>query len=289
MRIGLLHSLIRRDEKLLIEAFQTMPEVDLELLDDRGLHFQPGSDLFHLDAVLLRSVSHSRNLEIARIMEHAGIPCINPSRTVAVCGDKLATSLALIKAGVPHPELRVAFTPASALDALEEMGYPAVVKPIDGSWGRMVSKLNDRDAAEAVLEHKDKLGSYQHGIYYLQKYIEKGNRDIRAFVVGDACIAAITRVGNHWRTNTALGAVAENLPVTPDLEDIAVAAAEAVQGDIIAVDLFETRDGLVVNEVNDVMEFKNSVTVTGVDIHRLVCEHVRDLTAEHRLLSMACA
>jgi [lysine-biosynthesis-protein LysW]--L-2-aminoadipate ligase len=276
VRIGLLHAVVRKDEKMLIDAFrQRKDDVELVLLDDRKLTFSPGEQWWSLDGVLLRSVSHSRNLAAARLFASAGLPTYNTTQVIETCGDKLQTSLAMLRSGVPQPRFRVAFTEESALEALDDVGYPAVLKPCVGSWGRLIAKVNDRDAAEAVLEHKAVLGHAGHHTYYIQQFIDKGERDVRAFVVGSRCVAAIYRTSKHWKTNTALGAVASNCPVTPDLERIAVAAARAVGGGIVAVDLFETAGGgWLVNEVNDTMEFKNSVATTGIDIPGLIADYV---------------
>ncbi len=264
MRIGFLHSLIRKEEKLLIEAFRRRG-VELVMLDDRRLIFDLDSAP-PVDRVLARCINHSRALYSLRLLESSGIHCINASEVVRVCGDKILTSLALKEAGVRHPPLRLAFTEESALAAIEALGYPVVLKPTVGSWGRLLSKVNDREAAESLLEHKSILGSYHHSIFYIQKYIEKQGRDIRSFVVGGECIAAIYRSSPHWITNTARGAVASGCPVTDELREVSLAAAKAVGGGILAVDVFETEQGLWVNEVNDTMEFRNSINTTGVDI-----------------------
>jgi [lysine-biosynthesis-protein LysW]--L-2-aminoadipate ligase len=171
----------------------------------------------------------------------------------------------------------MAFTPESALAAMEELGYPCVIKPNTGSWGRLISKINDRDAAEAVLEHKQILGSYHHSIFYIQEYVEKKGRDIRSFVVGDRCIAAVYRYSPHWITNTARGGKTENCPITDELHDISVRAANAVGGGVVAIDVFETPAGLSVNEVNYTMEFRNSITVTGVNIPAKVVDYVLEV------------
>jgi [lysine-biosynthesis-protein LysW]--L-2-aminoadipate ligase len=160
------------------------------------------------------------------------------------------------------------------MNAIEEMGYPVVLKPAVGSWGRLLSKVNDRDAAESLLEHKTVLGSYHHSIFYIQKYIEKQGRDIRSFVVGDECIAAIYRTSEHWITNTARGGVATNCPVTDEISTLSLKSANAVGGGIVAIDLFETGKGLLVNEVNYTMEFKNSITTTGVNIPEKIVDYV---------------
>ena len=272
MKIGLLHSLIRKEEKLLIEAFRNAG-VEPVMIDDRKLildfHTAP-----EIDILVERSINHSRALHALRLFESAGIPCVNSHHVSQICGDKLLTTAALKDCGIAQPKCRVAFTEESALQAIEELGYPVVLKPAVGSWGRLLSKINDRDAAETVLEHKSVLGSYHHSIFYIQRYIEKRGRDIRSFVVGDECIAAIYRTSDHWITNTARGAQASKCEVTDDVAQISVAAATAVGGGIVAVDLFESDGGLLVNEVNYTMEFRNSIDTTGIDIPAVVASYV---------------
>lgn len=274
IKIGFLHSLIRPEEKLLLAELKKMVDLDVVMIDDRQIHFQLGKNGFGVDVVLERCINHSRALHALRIFESVGVPCINTSKVATVCGDKLLTSIALQEHGVPQPEVRVAFTEKSGLEAIKAMGYPVVLKPAVGSWGRLITKVNDRDAAEAILEHKTILGSYHHSIFYIQKYVPKRGRDIRAFVIGDQCIAAIYRVSDHWITNTARGGQAYNCPITPELNAIAFQASQAVGGGVVAVDLFETDDGLLVNEVNYTMEFRNSIDTTGVNIPGEVAQYV---------------
>lgn len=273
MKIGFLHSLLRPDEKLLLDEFRKR-NIELVKIDDRKLQFNLGRDYINVDVVVERCINHSRALHALRLLENSGIKCINSFSVASICGDKLLTSAVLVEHDIPQPEVRVAFTEESALKAIEEMGYPVVLKPAVGSWGRLISKINDRDAAEALLEHKKILGTYHHSIFYIQKFIETGGRDIRAFVVNGDCIAAIYRNSDHWITNTARGGVATKCEVTPGLNDIAVRAAKAVGGDIVAVDIFESDDGYLVNEVNYTMEFKNSITVTGVNIPSKIVDYV---------------
>mgnify|MGYP000967497901 CR=1 FL=1 len=282
MKVGLLHSLIRKEEKYLIEEFQSRKNIELVLLDDRKAAFNIGKDKFDLDIVVERCINHSRALHALKLYESAGIPCINSSHVATVCGDKLLTSVALAKEDVAQPEVRVAFTEESALQTIEEMGYPVVLKPAVGSWGRLLAKINDRDSAEAILEHKTVLGSYHHSIFYIQKFVEKKGRDIRSFVIGDKCIAAIYRTSPHWVTNTARGGVATNCVVTDELNDLSVRAAKAVGGGIVAIDVFETERGLEVNEVNYTMEFKNSISTTGVNIPKLMVDYVLQTLEEFK-------
>jgi len=280
MKIGFLHSLIRRDEKLLLEEFKKYDDIEIEMIDDRDIIFNLERNGFDFDIVIERSINHSRALHALRLFESLGITCVNTSNVATVCGDKLLTSIALKEHGVNQPDLRVAFTEKTALKAIEELGYPVVLKPAVGSWGRLLSKVNDKNCAEAILEHKTILGSYHHSIFYIQKFIHKQGRDIRSFVIGDKCVAAIYRTSEHWITNTAKGAVASNCPVTSELEEISLKAAKAVGGGIVAIDLFETDSGLMVNEVNYTMEFKNSVKPTGVNIPALMVEYVRNKAIE---------
>ena len=277
MNIGFLHSLIRKEEKLLIDEFRQRG-VEPVLLDDRRMVFDLETRP-NVDLVLERCINHSRAVHGMRLLESIGIPCINTSKVASICGDKILCSLALKEAGVPQPALRIAFTEESALAAIEELGYPVVLKPAVGSWGRLLSKINDREAAETILEHKSILGSYHHSIFYVQKYIEKQGRDIRSFVIGESCVAAIYRSSDHWITNTARGATASGCPVTGEVAEISLAAARAVGGGVLAVDLFETPAGLLVNEVNYTMEFRNSIDTTGVNIPGLVVKYALEQAA----------
>lgn len=266
MRIGVLCSRIRAEEKLLFSEMERRG-LTFEKIDDREQIFDLHQREYPFDVVLERAIQHSRALYMLKILNDAGVPTVNSYRVALTCGDKFLTTQALVHAEVPTPACLLAFTPESALEAMEQLGYPVVLKPVIGSWGRMVSKINDRDAAEAILEHRDVLGNYQHSIFYIQEYVDKPGRDIRSFVIGDECIAAIYRTSDHWITNTARGGVASNCPVSPELAGLSIRAAQAVGGGVVAIDLLETRDGrMLVNEVNYTMEFRNSIETTGVDI-----------------------
>ncbi len=273
IHVGFLHSLVRKEEKLLLGEFSKRPNVELVMLDDRALQFDLQTAP-QVDVIVERSINHSRALHALRLYQSMGIPCVNSYQVSLTCGDKILTAVALREHRIPQPDLRIAFTEESALEAIEDIGYPVVLKPAVGSWGRLLSIINDRDAAETVLEHKTVLGSYHHSIFFIQKYIPKKGRDIRAFVIGDECVAAIYRSSEHWITNTARGAQASNCPVTDALADICVNASKAVGGGVVAVDLFESEQGLLVNEVNYTMEFRNSIDTTGVNIPDLVIDYV---------------
>lgn len=274
MKVGFLHSLIRKEEKLLLEELRGRQGVDLVMIDDRKLIFDVEQEKPDLDVVLERCINHSRALHAMRFFESLGVRCVNSYEVSTVCGDKLLTSLALRDAGVAQPKLRIAFTEESAMEANEQLGYPVVYKPAVGSWGRLIAKVNDQDAAEAILEHKTILGSYHHSIFYIQEYVEKKGRDIRTFVVGDECIGAIYRSSKHWKTNTALGGSVSKCDLSEEIQKISIDAAKAVGGGIVAIDLFESDDGFLVNEVNYTMEFRNSIEPTGVNIPGRIIDYL---------------
>lgn len=264
-RIAMVHDRVRPEEKLLMEALRnTGASVSTVYAPD--LLWSTDTPTLEADVVLLRTLSHARTLALAKLLEAEGLTVVNSATTIETAGDKAATSAALKAAGVPQPKTFVAFSEAQVFEACEQLGYPVVLKPTVGSWGRMVSRLSDWDAVQAVLEHKSVLGGPQHQILYVQEHVNKPGRDLRAFVVGDDVIAAIAREGDDWRTNTARGAQAYGVDVTEPLRTVALQAAEAVGGGILAVDLLESDRGMLVGEINHGMEFRNSIESTGVDI-----------------------
>ena len=274
MKIGMIYSRVRLDEKFLLEEFRNRG-IEVERMDTRCAIFNiTNFEKLDYDVVLEREISHLKALYSLKVLNEMGVKTVNTYNTANTCGDKVLTTLALTKHKVPSPVTYVAFTPEEALEAIERIGYPAVLKPATGSWGRLLSKVNDKETAESILEHKVVLGSYHHSVFYIQEYINKPERDIRAFVVGDEVIGAIYRNSPHWITNTARGGVASNCPLTDEISEICLKAAEAVGGGVVAIDLLEDRGKLLVNEVNYTMEFKNSIAPTGVNIPGKVVDYV---------------
>lgn len=279
VKIGVLYSRLRVEEKWIFAALQQRG-VDFERLDDRSIHFDVDNPApwQQFDAVLERSISYARGLYALKTLNAWGIPTVNTAAVAEACGDKIATANALSAAGVPQPATMIAFTPESALEAIETFGYPVVLKPVVGSWGRLLAKINDRDAAEAILEHKSVLGSYQHSIFYFQEFIEKPGRDIRVLMVGDQAITAIYRKSPHWITNTARGGEGEICPMTMELEQICINATQAVGGGILAVDIIEHPEkGFLVNEINHTLEFHTAQPTSGVDIAGVIVDYVIDI------------
>jgi [lysine-biosynthesis-protein LysW]--L-2-aminoadipate ligase len=290
LTVGILMSRVRVEEKLLLEQL-AQRGVRVLRFDDRVFTLDLNKPWQECDVVLERCINHLRALYTLRVLNDWGIPTVNTYEVASTCGDKLLTSSALAQAGVPIPRTILAYDHESALAAIEEIGYPVVMKPAIGSWGRLLSRINDRDAAEAILEHKTTLGSFHHGAFYIQEYVNKPGRDIRSFVVGGETIAAIYRDSPHWITNTARGGVATNCPVTDEINDLSLRAARAVGGGVVAIDLLESESGLLVNEVNYTMEFRNSIDTTGVNIPARIVDYVIDvgMAARERRLAVAAA
>ncbi|MBN2368695.1 lysine biosynthesis protein LysX [Candidatus Woesearchaeota archaeon] len=281
MKVGFLHSRIRAEEKLLLDELRKR-DIEVVKINDDEEYFDISEKKFDIDVLFERSVSFSRGLYISKIFEGYGIPVVNKSKVAETCGDKYVTSQLLTNNGIKTPKVMMAFSQESALNAIEKMGYPCVMKPVVGSWARLISKINDRHAAEAIIEHKSTLGSYQHSVFYIQEYVEKPGRDIRAFVVGDEVICAIYRSSEHWITNTARGGMASNCPLTDEIRDLCRRTAKAIGPGLLALDLFETKEGLTVNEVNHTMEFRNSITTTGVNIPEKMVDYVIEIGKKNR-------
>ena len=284
LTVGVLLSRVRVEEKLLLAELERRG-VEIVRFDDREFILDlsaPDPEMTRCDVVLERAINHLRALYTLRVLNDWGVPTVNTYDVANICGDKLLTSTALERAGVPAPRTIVAYTPESAIRACEELGYPVVMNPAIGSWGRLLARVNDRDAAEAILEHKVTLGSFHHGAFYIQEFVNKPGRDIRTFVVGDETICAIYRDSPHWITNTARGGEASNCPVTDEIDSLSRAAAAAVGGGVVAIDLLESERGLLVIEVNYTMEFRNSIDTTGVDIPGRIVDYVMSVGQAER-------
>jgi [lysine-biosynthesis-protein LysW]--L-2-aminoadipate ligase len=270
-------SRVRIEEKLIARALE-LRGVAFRYVDDRRLTMCLGQPGPCWGVVLNRGLSATRRLLVSRMCEAWRVPVVNSVQVVQTCDDKVATSLALAGAGLPIPPTTVGLSPEAGLEAIEAVGYPAVVKPVNGSWGRMLAKVNDRDAAEAVLAHRRALPSPLHGIVYAQRFIRTPERDIRAIVVGTRMIGAIYRCRPHWITNTAASAEPRPCPVTPALEELCLRAAGAVGGGAVGIDLLENADGqLLVSEVNSAMEFHGFVQATGADVAGALVEYALEL------------
>ncbi len=277
-KVSVLYDTIRWEEKALLEAGRKK-DINIQMVDCKRLSLDLDDGAEDYGAVLQRCVSYYRNIHSTAALEGMGVNVINCLNTGVFAGNKLFTHMLLKKSGVPVPQASVAFSKESALDLLDKRGYPRVIKPTVGSWGRMISKLNNREAADGILEGRERMYPiYQ--IHYLEEFVQRPPRDIRAIMVGDDVVAAIYRSSGdgNWKTNMALGGKAEPCPVTNEMEDICVKAKDAVQGQIVGVDLMESKSGLVVHEVNNTTEYKNTVRVCNVDIPSLMIDYALNST-----------
>ena len=276
-KITVLYDTIRLEEKLLIKAAERH-DINIEMVDCKQLFVDLNKNTQEFETVLQRCVSYYRNIHSTATLEGLGARVINCLNTGLLAGNKLFTHMLLQKAGIPTPEATIAFSKESAMKSLEKSGYPKIIKPTVGSWCRMVSKLNDRDSAEGVIESRESMHpTYQ--MYFLEEFVQRPPRDIRAIVIGDTVAGAIYRVSNdaNWKTNTHLGGSAEACEVSNELEDICIKAKNTVQGEIVGVDLMESNDkGLVVHEINNTTEFRNVVKVTGVDIPTQMLDYLKN-------------
>jgi [lysine-biosynthesis-protein LysW]--L-2-aminoadipate ligase len=274
MNVGMLYSRIRRDEKLLLRELRDRDHevTKIDVRKERfGLHGAPES-FEGVDLVVDRCLATSRSRYITRFVDAYGVPVVNDPETAAICADKARNSLVLAGAGVPTPNTEVAFTKEAALEAIESFGYPCVLKPVVGSWGRLMAKIDSRDAAEAILEHKETLGHYEHKVFYIQEFVEKPGRDIRVLATDGEPVAAMARSSDHWLTNAAKGAQTERIEVNGEMRDLVERASAAVGGGLLGIDLMETGDSYTVHEVNHTVEFKALNEVTDVDVPGAVAD-----------------
>jgi [lysine-biosynthesis-protein LysW]---L-2-aminoadipate ligase len=265
VRLGVFYTIIRPEEKAILAAAEARG-ISVVRYDDGEVTFglDPPVDL--PDVVLNRSVSHTRSFYAVQCFSHYGVPTVNDPAVVELAGDKVLCSLRLAEQHIPTPRTVVALSPEAVMTAIEQIGYPAVLKPAVGSWGRLMAKVDNAEDALQILEHKTALSSPIHSVFYVQEYVPKPDRDLRVFVVGDEAVAAMYRRSAEWRTNAARGGSTEAAPLTSELTDLALRAANAVGGGVLAVDLMESPHGLVVHEVNPTPEFKALNATTGADI-----------------------
>jgi len=292
VKIGLLYSRIRKDEKLLLSELRDRGHA-VEKIDVRkeGFSTAGASESFaDLDLAVDRCLATSRSRYATRFCAAYDVPVVNDPATAKVCADKVENSLALEAAGVPTPETTVAFTKDRALEAIEAFGYPCVLKPVVGSWGRLMAKIDSRNAAEAILEHKETLGHYEHKVFYVQEFVDKPGRDVRVLATDGEPVAAMVRSSDHWLTNAAQGAETDAFELDDEARELVRKASDAVGGGLLGVDLMETGEAqrvsepasgdgtepraydYTVHEVNHTVEFKALNDCVDVDVPAAVVD-----------------
>lgn len=278
VELCIIYDKVRFEEKVLYEKAQKKG-IKAQIVDGKTVTITTDSkkkDLVLGDVIMQRSVSHYRGLYLTACLEFLGFPVINKFSVGETCGNKLLTSLVLAKSKIPTPKTQFAFSAESAMETMSKTGFPLVLKPIVGSWGRGVFPLRDEEIAGMVVEMREEDDSPFARIYYVQEMIDRPPRDIRCIVVGDQLVTAIYRYSaqNEWRTNVARGGKAELTPITKELEDLALKAAKAVGGGILGVDMMEDKKrGLIVHEVNNTVEFHGAASVSKADIPTAMIEY----------------
>lgn len=280
--LSLLYDRIRTEEKLIINTAEKKG-IELRPIDVKDLHLvitDPNKDkeIFG-DVAIERCVSYFRGLHLTAILEGKGIKVINPYSIMSICGNKMLTSILLAKNGIPTPKTIIAFTKEEALKAIEEIGFPAVIKPVFGSWGRLIAQVKDKDIAQVILEHREEINNPLYQIYYIQEMIERPPRDIRCIVIDNEIIASIYRYSSpeDWRTNIARGGRAEVCNLTEDMKEIILKTSEIIGGGVLGIDAMESKNGIVIHEVNATVEFKGAMSATGIDIPGKIIEYALKL------------
>jgi [lysine-biosynthesis-protein LysW]--L-2-aminoadipate ligase len=261
-------TMLRPDEKLLLHALRA-----------RGVRVRPvlQEDLAELAAgrtalprlSMIRNLSHREAVGVARRLETLGTRTLNQSGAIELCNDKGLQALLFARHDIPHPVTRHAYSYSHVREAATELGWPAVLKPVSGSWGRGVTKLVDEECVEAWVggrESTDAGGKLFPVL--IQEYVDKPGYDLRVVVVGRTPIVAIRRASADWRTNTHLGAEVERVEMTAEIGTLCARLAGVLGDGFYGVDLLEDRhDGeLKVLEVNANPEFARSAAIHGVDV-----------------------
>ncbi|MEM2963070.1 MAG: RimK family alpha-L-glutamate ligase [Candidatus Anstonellales archaeon] len=278
MEIGVVYSFVGFEKKEIFHSAQKSGVMLRRIKDEEAvLDIQKNGDAFP-DLSFMRSVSTSRSIYISKYLECSGKRSINKSNTFEVCGDKALTSMMLAKEGIETPKTVICFSPEVAKKSADIISYPYVVKPVVGSWGRLVHKVNDPEAATAIFEYKELMQNPMHRIYYMQEYIEKEGKDIRVIVCGTEVIGAISRISNNgdFRTNHHLGGMVEEYRIEGEIEEVCAKIGEVFGGEeILGIDLAKSTDGLKVLEVNHTPEFTGFCKATGTNVADKMIEHIK--------------
>ena len=207
-------------------------------------------------------------LDLLSVMEEYGIKLINSRMALEISSDKFLTSVYLERHNIPTPKTIVCEDPEEALVSFDNLGGDVIIKPLYGSKGIGISRLNDKGFAENVIYSLAELEQ----IFYLQEFVEHQNRDIRIFVLGDKAIAGMYRVSDNWKTNIHAGAHMEPIDLNNELKRIAEKSAKVTKTEIAGVDIIETDKGLQVLEVNSIPGFTALQKVTDINLASEIIE-----------------
>ena len=294
-RLCIVFDRLRSEEKMLKTEAQSLG-FDISMLDAKTAVLNTDTipkDIPQLgDVALERCVSYFRGLHMTNMLESMELPVINTYGVASTCGNKMAMTIRLKRANIPTPKTHFALSAEAAEKVFESVGYPLVIKPVIGSWGRGVMPIRNHDTLGAVIEGRAVTDGPFDRIFYLQEIIQrpphvKDTRDIRVITVGGEPIAAMyRRAAEGFRANVAIGGDPEPCKITPRIAELASAASEAVGGGILGIDMMEDGsrskgkgDGeeIVVHEVNNTVEFKGLAKVAEKNIPRSMIQYAASI------------
>jgi RimK family alpha-L-glutamate ligase len=237
------------------------------------------------DAVIVRGIPRGSleqvifRVDALHALEAGAVTCVNSPRALERTIDKFLASALLARAGVPTPRTIACERADDALEAFEELGGDVIVKPLFGSMGAGMTRVDDGDVAYRIFHALE----LERAVYYLQETLPHDGTDVRAFVVGGRVLAAIERVGAGWRANLARGARARPTRLRPEQERLCLEAAEVLGVGYAGVDLLRAADGReYVLELNGIPGWRGLQEATGADVAAALVEHVEALISEAR-------
>ncbi|MFP3232159.1 MAG: lysine biosynthesis protein LysX [Sulfolobaceae archaeon] len=278
MRAALIVDIIRQEEKLIAKALD-VKQVPYDIINvgQEPIPFNKG--LGRYDVAIIRPVSMYRALYSSAVFEAAGVHTINSVDAINICGDKILTYSRLYKHGIPIPDSIIAMSPDAALKAYEQKGFPLIDKPPIGSWGRLVSLIRDNFEGKTIVEHRELMGNSALKVHIVQEYIQYKGRDIRCIVMGKTLLGCYARnvPPNEWRANIALGGYPSKIDVDSKLEETVLKAVGVVGGEFVSIDILEhPTKGYVVNELNDVPEFKGFMVATNINVAEKLVDYIKE-------------
>lgn len=281
MNISMIYDTVRWEEKSIFRA-ANRKGIELKMLNvkDIDMDFDKPLPDYYGNITLQRCTSYYRGLHSTAFLEYKKQSVLNDLKTIINAGNKMLTSLALISNGVPSPLTSVSTSYETAMKQFsEKFQGRAVLKPVIGSWGRMIALMNNPESAMALLEDREYMYPL-YSIFYLQEYVKRPPRDIRIFVIGDRVVCGMYRYQpeGDWRTNAAIGGRAEKCEITTELEKISLKAARSVGNGILGVDIMESERGYLVHEVNSTSEFKTIASTTQIDIPGDILDYLLEVS-----------
>jgi RimK family alpha-L-glutamate ligase len=236
-----------------------------------------GIDLLkELGAILIRPIGRGSleeiifRLDVLRGLERKGLLIINQPEAIEISADKYRSLILMEEQGIPVPPTIATEDTEAAIRAFQELGGDVVIKPIFGSRGMGIGRVNDPETAWRIFHALN----YTRHVLYIQKFIPHGTRDIRLFVIGDRVVASMYREADSWKTNIDRGARPIALEPSKELEDLAIKVAKTICCKVAGVDVMESQEGYIVNEINSQPGFRGLQLVTKVRIADEIIDYI---------------